>query len=186
MEIKVIDVEFIKNLGFEYVAYPFLTNNGKNYKFAKLREDGEIKDIRGKKGKVQGRRLDEGYWVYTFVEFNQSSKKWEIIYIGKAEGQGGLEGRFSSYMSGDPKHDKKNGPQNRAMYQRMLEWLPQGKQIRIYAWPVPQSYTTKTYFGLEKTFPVQDAKWYEYSLLEKFEKINGKLPLLNIQSNYNQ
>ncbi len=181
-----MNLKYIMDLGFTYIAYPFLINDGKNIKFAKLRNDGEVKDIHGKGGKVNGRKLNEGYWVYCFVEFNSLSQEWEVIYIGKAEGEKGMEGRFSSYISGDPKHNKRNGPQNRDMYQRMLEWIPQGRQIRVYAFPIPQTYTTKNYFGLEKTFPVQDAKWYEYSLLEMYEKINGKLPLLNTQSNYDQ
>ena len=181
-----MNVEFIKDLGFKYVAYPFLINEGKNYKFATLREDGEVKDIHGKHGNINGRTLKDGYWVYAFVMLNKKSQEWEVIYIGKAEGEGGLMGRFSSYMSGNPKHNKKNGPQNRNMYLRMLEWIPEGKQIQIYGFPVPTTKTTKERFGVVRTFPQQEAKWYECTLLEIFEKMTGKLPLLNTQSSYSK
>tara|TARA_R110000803_G_C11826163_1_gene302623 strand:- start:62 stop:607 length:546 start_codon:yes stop_codon:yes gene_type:complete len=178
--------QFLVDKGFQYVAYPFLTNKGQNYKFATLREDGEVKDIHGKHGKIDGRTLKDGYWVYSFVMLNEQTQEWEVIYIGKAEGESGLSGRFSSYMSGNPKHNKKNGPQNRSMYLRMLEWLPQGKQIQVYAFPVPESTTTKERFGVVKTFPQQEAKWYECTLLEIYEKMNKKLPLLNTQSSYSK
>ena len=166
------------NLGFEKIAKPILINDGNNYKFALLREDGEIKDIKGKLGKVQGRNLNEGYWVYIFT------LNGIVIKIGKAEGEKGMIGRFSSYQSGNPKYNAKNGPQNRAIYLKVLDELHNGNEIDIYAWPVPIRYEKQVFFGKwEKEFPIQDAKWHESVLIENYIQSQGEIPLWNENKN---
>lgn len=119
-------------------------------------------------------------WVY-FFRVLKNGIVVEIPKIGGTGAKGGMKSRESSYQSGNPKYDEKNGPANRRIYLEILDYLQQGYEIELFAHRcLPEKTEVTAPWRVDKIEGyVQTYKIYEEDLIKLYEETHGSKPEWN-------
>jgi hypothetical protein len=126
---------------------------------------------------------DRGNWVYIIVIAKGDFEY--IMKIGGTGAAGGMASRISSYNSGRPNCNAKNGDVNRRIYERFVKYLADGWEVKFLAYEcqtgkinVNMPWRTEEVSGSTQTFKI-----YEEDLIKLYEEKYGKKPIWNANTN---
>lgn len=131
---------------------------------------------------------DTSNWVYVFLVGLDNAV--ELVKIGGTGASNGIQSRMQSYQSGNPEYNEKNGPQNRACYQRIIELLRVGANVQLFGYRIPPIEVVikmdMPWNPTDTTALVSDIqlyKPYEKNLISTFESVFGQKPKWNRNAN---
>lgn len=157
----------LQNTGFIKIANCILKNDCWKFKYT---ENYISKD-------------DKHNWCYAFVV--RFSNRLLVTKIGGTGAKQGMNSRCNSYQSGNPKHNLKNGPQNRRIYKTIRRCLKKQLAVELYAFQCDLSpiNCNVPWRDIPVSGNAQIYKIYENDLIKLFEEIYEKRPLWNRYSN---
>lgn len=126
-------------------------------------------------------------WIYVFLV--KRNNIIELVKIGGTGSSNGMASRMKSYLSGNPKYNENNGPQNRACYLNILTLLQNGADIQLWGYQIPSLNVVLNLDmpwdldNVASPLDIQVYKPYEKNLISIFESTFGQKPIWNRYAN---